>query len=63
VGVTSWRRFPHHYVVSGRGRVAGDVELSGERLTVLHSASPVQFDGPGDRWFPETLLVGAVTLS
>jgi peroxiredoxin-like protein len=52
--------FPHHYVVRGRGRVAGDVELSGEQLPTLHSASPAQFDGPGDRWSPETLLVGAV---
>ena len=30
------------------------------RLEVLRSASPVEFDGPGDRWSPEALLVGAV---
>jgi peroxiredoxin-like protein len=40
--------------------VTGDVELTSDRLTVLRSTSPAQFDGPGDRWSPETLLVGAV---
>ena len=52
--------FPHQYRVKGRGRVTGDVELSAEGLTTLRSASPPEFDGPGDRWSPETLLVGAV---
>lgn len=52
--------FPHRYVVKSTGRVTGDVELTGERLTMLRSASPIEFDGPGDRWSPETLLVGAV---
>ena len=52
--------FPHRYRVKGAGRVTGDVELTAERLTSLRSASPVEFDGPGDRWSPETLLVGAV---
>lgn len=52
--------FPHRYRVKGRGRVTGDVELSAEGLTTLRSASPAEFGGPGDRWSPETLLVGAV---
>jgi peroxiredoxin-like protein len=52
--------FPHRYRVMGSGRVTGDVELTVERLTMLRSASPAEFDGPGDRWSPETLLVGAV---
>ena len=51
---------PHRYRVKGAGRITGDVELTTERVTVLHSASPAEFDGPGDRWSPETLLVGAV---
>jgi organic hydroperoxide reductase OsmC/OhrA len=51
---------PHRYRVNGTGRIAGDVELTAERLTMLPSASPAEFDGPGDRWSPETLLVGAV---
>jgi organic hydroperoxide reductase OsmC/OhrA len=52
--------FPHRYQVRGSGRAAGDVELTSEGLAPLRSASPAQFDGPGDRWSPETLLVGAV---
>jgi organic hydroperoxide reductase OsmC/OhrA len=52
--------FPHRYHVKGSGRALGDVELTAERLPMLSSASPTQFDGPGDRWSPETLLVGAV---
>lgn len=51
---------PHHYRVTGTGRITGDVELAAERLTMLRSASPAEFGGPGDRWSPETFLVGAV---
>ena len=51
---------PHRYSVTGTGRVTGDIELTAERLAMLQSASPAEFDGPGDRWSPETLLVGAV---
>jgi peroxiredoxin-like protein len=52
--------FPHHYTVTTTGAVQGDVELEAERLPILRSASPAEFDGPGDRWSPETLLIGAV---
>src|SRR6478672_450407 len=52
--------FPHHYTVAARAGPSGDVVLSGEQLPKLVSASPAEFDGPGDRWSPETLLVSAV---
>ena len=52
--------FPHHYTVAAKGRADGDVELHSDGLTTLRSASPAEFDGPGDRWSPETLLVGTV---
>jgi peroxiredoxin-like protein len=54
------QNFPHHYTVAAHGTTAGDVELTADRLSSLRSASPAEFDGPGDRWSPETLLVGAV---
>jgi organic hydroperoxide reductase OsmC/OhrA len=54
------RDFPHHYTVSAAARPEGDVSLSGEQLPRLASAPPAEFGGPGDRWSPETLLVGAV---
>jgi organic hydroperoxide reductase OsmC/OhrA len=52
--------FPHTYRARGAAQDTGDVELSGDRLPALHSASPAEFGGPGDRWSPETLLVGAI---
>ena len=52
--------FPHRYSVAAAVKVEGDVTLDGERLPSLHSAPPTEFDGPGDRWSPETLLVAAV---
>ena len=51
---------PHHYTATAHGTISGDVNLSAERLSILRSASPAEFDGPGDRWSPETLLVAAV---
>ena len=54
------QEFPHRYRVTAAGAVEGDIELTAERLPRLRSASPAEFGGPGDRWSPETLLVGAV---
>ena len=52
--------FPHHYTVNASGTAEGDVQLTADRVTSLRSASPAEFDGPGDRWSPETFLTGAV---
>jgi peroxiredoxin-like protein len=52
--------FPHRYQVSATGRGTGEIDLTSERLAALHSASPAEFDGPGDEWSPETLLVGSM---
>jgi len=52
--------FPHRYSVAAAAGVDGDVILEHERLPPLHSAPPIEFDGPGDRWSPETLLVASV---
>jgi organic hydroperoxide reductase OsmC/OhrA len=52
--------FPHLYTVTAAGSIDGDVELVAERLPRLRSAPPAEFGGAGDRWSPETLLVGAV---
>ena len=54
------RALPHHYAVEASGSATGDVELNADGLPTLRSASPIPFDGPGDRWSPETLLVAAV---
>ena len=52
--------FPHQYQVHTTATPEGDVLLLGERLPDLHTAAPAPFGGPGDRWSPETLVVGAV---
>jgi uncharacterized OsmC-like protein len=54
------KTFPHEYLATAVGAPEGDLELRGDRLPLLHSAPPAEFDGPGDRWSPETLLVAAV---
>ena len=52
--------YPHHYIVHARSETTGDVEVSAEGLPTLRTAPPAEFDGPGDRWSPETLLCAAV---
>src|SRR5690348_15816717 len=52
--------FPHIYDVSVQAKSEAAATLSAEGLTPLTSGPPAEFDGPGNLWSPETLLVGAV---
>jgi organic hydroperoxide reductase OsmC/OhrA len=52
--------FPHRYSVTAFATERGDITLEADGLPVLHTAAPAEFDGPGDRWSPETLLVASV---
>jgi organic hydroperoxide reductase OsmC/OhrA len=52
--------YPHHYVAAASARSEGDVALDSHRLPTLVTAAPEEFGGPGGRWSPETLCVGAV---
>jgi len=52
--------FPHTYKVSASALSEGDVTLSGDNLPDILSQPPVEFDGPGDRWSPESLLMAAI---
>ena len=52
--------YPHLYQAVARAGAAGTVTLSATGLPDLPSAPPAEFDGPGDRWSPETLLMAAV---
>jgi organic hydroperoxide reductase OsmC/OhrA len=54
------REFPHHYTASAAGSPEGDLTLGSGQLPQLRSAAPAEFDGPGDRWSPETLLTAAI---
>ena len=51
---------PHHYVVRLAGGPAGYATLSLPGAPDLRSAPPIDFDGPGDAWGPEHLLLAAV---
>jgi len=52
--------FPHRYQVNANAERDGDVVLLADGLPALRLEPPGTFGGPGDRWSPETLLVGAV---
>ena len=52
--------YPHQYTVHASAEPTGDVPLNATGLPTIASAPPVEFDGPGDRWSPETLLCAAV---
>ncbi len=51
---------PHRYEVHLTGGQSGYAELSTAGIPVLRAASPPEFDGPGDAWSPEHLLLAAV---
>ena len=51
---------PHRYAIKATADFDGELDLSADGLPALRSAAPAEFDGPGDQWSPETLLVGAV---
>lgn len=51
---------PHIYEVKLAGAVQGYAALSAGGLPELRTAPPRDFDGPGDAWSPEQLLLAAV---
>jgi uncharacterized OsmC-like protein len=48
------------YRVTAVAEPSGLVTLASPGLSELASAPPMEFDGPGDRWSPETLVTAAV---
>lgn len=52
--------FPHRYTVTSVVGSEPEVILETPRVAPLRTAPPTEFDGPGDRWSPETLLVAAI---
>ena len=52
--------FPHRYAARIAGGPDGHATLSSAGLPDLRTAAPLDFDGPGDAWSPEQLLLGAV---
>jgi organic hydroperoxide reductase OsmC/OhrA len=51
---------PHRYEVRIAGGPSGRATLASPGVPDLATAAPVDFDGPGDVWSPEQLLLAAV---
>lgn len=51
---------PHHYDVRLEGGPDGYASVSTPGLPDLRTAPPSEYDGPGDAWSPEHLLLAAV---
>lgn len=58
--VGTMQPFPHIYAVGADGSTTGTIVLTADGVSDLASAAPREFDGPGDEWSPESLLVAAV---
>ncbi len=54
------QKFPHHYHAQALGGPTGSLDTQSNGLTKLDIAAPKEFDGPGDKWSPEDLLVASV---
>ena len=54
------KSFPHDYDVRLTGGPSGHATLSTPGIPDLPAAPPKEFDGPGDAWSPEHLLIAAV---
>ncbi len=52
--------YPHTYTVHASGTATGSIPVSATGLPTLETAPPAEFDGPGDVWSPESLLVAAI---
>ncbi len=54
------QKLPHNFSVSASTKRDSNVMLSAEGLPSIESAAPAEFDGPGNLWSPESLLVAAI---
>ena len=52
--------YPHRYKAAARGGIDGVIDTSSPGLENIPAMAPPEFDGPGDKWSPETMLVAAV---
>ena len=52
---------PHNYEVALSGAAVGYATASGCGLPDLTTAPPAEYDGPGDAWSPEHLLLAAIS--
>lgn len=53
-------KLPHHYSVSVAGEPTGNLATRADNLPPISVAPPTEFDGPGDQWSPEHLLMASL---
>jgi peroxiredoxin-like protein len=51
---------PHQYAVRLTGGSSGYASVEADGMPDVRAAPPLDFDGPGDAWSPEQLLLAAV---
>lgn len=54
------QEYPHLYVATANGKAEGIIDTGSPGLESIEAMPPAEFDGPGDKWSPETLLVASV---
>jgi peroxiredoxin-like protein len=54
------QELPHSYSVMVEGEPEGSLSAANEHLPTIKVAAPAAFDGPGDQWSPEELLMAAI---
>ncbi|MGD2128727.1 MAG: OsmC family protein [Lysobacterales bacterium] len=54
------QKYPHHYLAAAKGGTAGIIDTCSPGLANIEAMPPREFDGPGDKWSPETMLVASV---
>jgi len=54
------QEYPHLYIATASGGEDGVIDTGSPGLESIPVMPPAEFDGPGDRWSPETMLVAAV---
>lgn len=54
------KSLPHHYDARLTGGPSRHAEVNAAGLPALPVAEPAQYDGPGDAWSPEHLLLASV---
>ena len=55
------KNLPHSYHVNVTGAKTDNLLVTADQLAPITVAPPAEFDGPGDQWSPESLLLASVS--
>jgi organic hydroperoxide reductase OsmC/OhrA len=60
IAESAMQDYPHRYKAAAQGGAEGVIDTGSPGLQNIPAMPPPEFDGPGDKWSPETLLVASV---